>query len=109
MNGEVYLVVAVPGGDPRWVPVADVLLRAGAGAEPAEALLARHPGVSAVASPHPGGVTLIHRNGRIAASAGARTASPAVRAVVLLRLLSGHGSRSSSRRTCPASVSASSA
>ena len=103
---EVYLVVAVPGGSARWVPVADVLLRVTPATETPETLLARFPGVSAVAQGGNTGVTLIHRSGRVAAIAGAHR-PPAAGAVTLLHLMTHHHRPSSSRRTWAASVSAS--
>ncbi|MDP9793778.1 hypothetical protein J2S43_002290 [Catenuloplanes nepalensis] len=88
-GGESYLVVAVPGGRPGWVRVADVLLletpAATSAAETPEALLARHPGAAAVARAGPAGVALTHRTGRVAAMAGA--GAPAARAVALLHLV----------------------
>jgi hypothetical protein len=106
-GGEVYLVVAAPDRCPRWAPVADVLLQVTPGADSPTALLARYPGASAVAQAGSGeAVTLVHRNGWVAAAVGPPTA-PAVRAVTLLRLARRHASRCSSRRTCTASTSAS--
>ncbi|GAB7045970.1 hypothetical protein JCM9534A_10960 [Catenuloplanes indicus JCM 9534] len=113
-GGGAYLVVAVPDAPAGWVPVADVLLLAPSVGETPEELLARCPGVSAVArTTGHGAVTLTHRTGRVAATAGGSAAPigagpvDVARAVALLLLLTCHAIPSSRRRTGTASVSAS--